>query len=61
MYWETQRINTLPTLLTAFLDYEKAFIKVIRNELWPVTIDKSCPHLINTGTKLIFGHKKFER
>jgi hypothetical protein len=61
MYWKTQGINTPPTV-TAFLYYEKAFIKVIRNELWPVTIDKSFPqHLINTGTKLIFGHKKFER
>jgi len=39
MYWETQGISALPTL-TAFLDYEKAFIKVIRSELWPVTIDK---------------------
>jgi len=62
MYWETQGISTLPPL-TAFLDYEKAFIIVIRNELWPVAIDKRFPqHLINNGTKLIFRHKKkFER
>jgi hypothetical protein len=44
------------------LDYEKAFINVIGNELWPVTIDKGFPqHLINNGTKLIFRHKKNSR
>jgi hypothetical protein len=54
-------INTLPTL-TAFLDYEKAFIEVIRNELWSVTIDKGFPqHLIDNGPKFIFGYKKIDR
>ena len=51
-----------PTDSTAVLVYEKASDKVIRNELWPVTIDKGFPqHLINTGTQLIFRNKNFER
>jgi hypothetical protein len=59
--WLRNNGNNLPALIV-FLDYDKAFDKVIRNELWPAMIDKGIPqYLIKRGTTLIFRYEHFDR
>jgi hypothetical protein len=49
---EEHREFNLPTLL-AFVDYGKAFDKIIKTKLWKVTIDKGFPlHLIKVAQSL---------